>query len=53
MELVNPTVRYKESYLDLVKVAKENGDILEVEKLFKKMVEYWKKVFLIIKVIKG
>ena len=25
MELVNPTVRYKESYLDLAKVAKENG----------------------------
>ena len=30
MELVNPTVRYKESYLDLVKVAKENGDISEM-----------------------
>lgn len=30
MKLVNPTIKYKESYLNLVKSAKENGDISEM-----------------------
>ena len=30
MKLVNPTNKYKESYLNLVKAAKENGDISEM-----------------------
>lgn len=30
MQLVNPTVKYKDSYLSLVKCAKENGDISEM-----------------------
>ena len=30
MRLVNPTIKYKESYLNLVKAAKDNGDISEM-----------------------
>ena len=30
MKLVNPTDKYKESYLDLIRCAKENGDIFEM-----------------------
>ena len=30
MKLVNPTIKYKDSYLNLVKNAKENGDISEM-----------------------
>ena len=30
MKLVNPTIKYKDSYLDLVKAAKTNGDISEM-----------------------
>ena len=30
MKLVNPTIKYKDSYLDLVKAAKANGDISEM-----------------------
>lgn len=30
MKLVNPKVKYKTSYLDLVKAAKDNGDISEM-----------------------
>ncbi len=30
MKLVNPTNKYKESYLNLVKAAKEIGDISEM-----------------------
>ena len=30
MKLVNPTIRYKDSYFDLVRCAKENGDISEM-----------------------
>ena len=30
MKLVNPTIKYKDSYFDLVKSAKENGDISEM-----------------------
>lgn len=30
MKLVNPTIKYKDSYLNLVKAAKQNGDISEM-----------------------
>lgn len=30
MKLVNPTIKYKDSYLELVKAAKVNGDISEM-----------------------
>ena len=34
MKLVNPTIKYKDSYLNLVKNAKENGDISEMENVY-------------------
>ena len=30
MKLVNPTIKYKDSYLELIKAAKVNGDISEM-----------------------
>ena len=29
MKLVNPTIKYKESYLNLIKAAQKNGDCQE------------------------
>ena len=35
MKLVNPTIKYKDSYLNLVKNAKENGDISEMGNVYR------------------
>ena len=45
MKLVNPTNKYKESYLNLVKAAKEIGDISEMEMLTEmvKVLNQWLK----------
>lgn len=37
MKLVNPTIKYKDSYLELVKAAKVNGDISEMGNLIERM----------------
>lgn len=37
IKLVNPTIKYKDSYLELVKAAKVNGDISEMGNLIERM----------------